>query len=193
MRVRFIPFLGAAALAIAALDACGDVTGIKAQFENVDRPDVLVYAMNGSDPSLPSALLLRAVSAVPITSEFNFDVALDLDNAGNVVLHTVKSVVSEFIPAHRVGLDTTATPFEQVTSIRGSAFVYDSSLTVPVGRTVLIDVLDPSCNIYSILGQNIRAKLLVDSVKVAQRQIYLHLFVDPNCGFRSLAPGTPKE
>lgn len=193
MRERFIAFFALAALAVTGLDACGDVTAVKAQLENVDRKDVLVYAMNGTDPALPAALLLRAVAAVPITSDFNFDVAFDINDTGAVVVRTVKAVASQFVPAHRVGLDTTATPFADVSSVRGSTFVYDSSLVVGVGQTVLIDVIDPSCNVFSILGQNIRAKFMVDSVKVAQRRIYLHLFVDPNCGFRSLAPGVPKE
>jgi hypothetical protein len=188
---RFIALLALVA-AVAGLNAC-DATGVRAQFENVDNPDVLVYALNGTPPSLPSAILLRGAIAIPITSDFNFDLALDLNDTGAVVVHTVKSVASEFVQAHRVGLDTTSRAFGDVTTSVGFKFHYDSSLVVPVGKTVVVDALDPTCSVFSLLGQNIRAKFVVDSVNTAERQIYIHLFVDPNCGFRSLAPGTPRE
>ncbi len=192
MQGRFVTLLVTAG-AIAALDGCGSVSGIRAQFENVDRPDMALYAMNGTAASLPAAILLRVVSAVPVTADFNFDIALDLDDTGAVVVHTVKSVASEFVPAHRVGLDTSALGFQQVTRAPASGFHYDSSMVVRVGQTVLVQSIDPGCSIYSLLGQNVHAKLVVDSVKRADRRIFLHLFVDPNCGFRSLEPGTPKE
>ena len=192
MRGRFVALLVAVAATV-GLDACGDVTSVRAQLENFGVDSIVVHAMKGSNPALPSAMLVRAAAVVPITSDFNFDIAFDLNDTGAVVVHTVKAVASEFIPAHRVGLDTTSTPYDQVTKAPTSGFVYDSSLTVPVGRTILVDVIDPSCSIYSFLGQNIRSKMVVDSVNTSSRLIYLHAFVDPNCGFRSLSSGTPKE
>jgi hypothetical protein len=191
MRGRFVALLVAMG-ATAGVDACGDVTAVRAQFENFGD-SLALHAMNGSPPSLAAAVLIRGAAAVPITSDFNFDVAVDLDDTGAVVLHTVKAVASEFIAAHRVGLNTTSDAFESVLRSPTSGFVYDSSLTVPIGRTILVDVIDPSCSAFSFLGQNIRGKLVVDSVKVAERRIFMRAFVDPNCGFRSLAPGTPKE
>lgn len=192
MQGRILALVAGVGLVV-AIDGCGDVTGIKAQFENIDTANVVVHAMTGTPASLPVALLVRATASVPVTAEFNFDLAFDLDDTGAVVIHTVKAIASEFVAAHRVGLDTTAQPFEAVTRAPSSGFVYDSSLTVGVGRTVLVDVFDPSCNIFSLLGTNIFAKLVVDSVKVPERLIYVHLFVDPNCGFHSLTPGTPRE
>jgi len=62
-----------------------------------------------------------------------------------------------------------------------------------VGRTLLVDVIDPNCNQFSILGQDIRAKLVIDSVKAAARTIYVHFLVNQNCGFRSLVEGLPAD
>jgi hypothetical protein len=36
-------------------------------------------------------------------------------------------------------------------------------------------------------------KFSVDSVSLPNRQIFGKLATDPNCGFRSLEPGLPKE
>ena len=37
------------------------------------------------------------------------------------------------------------------------------------------------------------AKFVVDSVVGAERAMYVRMRLDPNCGFRSLAPGRPEE
>jgi len=192
MQGRILALLGAVT-AIVAIDGCKDVTGIRAQFENIDTPDVSLYAMNGTLPQLPSALILQASAPVPITSEFNFDVAFDINDAGAVVIYPVRTVVSQFVPAHTVGLDTVNVAFDNVLSISGIKFKYDTAMTVRLGQTVVIDAIQPTCSQFSLLGQNIRAKLAIDSVNQVKRQIWMHLFVDPNCGFRSLAPGTPRE
>jgi len=192
MRGRFVALLVAIGATV-GVDACGDVTGLKAQLENFAVDSIVVHALNGSPPALPSAMIVRAAAVVPITSDYNFDIAFDIDDTGAVVIHTVKAVASEFIPAHRVGLQLSSTPYDEITRSPTGGFVYDSSLTVPIGKTVLVDIIDQTCSLYSFLGQNIRAKFAVDSLSLSQRLVYLHAFVDPNCGFRSLSPGTPKE
>jgi hypothetical protein len=41
------------------------------------------------------------------------------------------------------------------------------------------------------LNPNLYAKIVVDSVNLATRIIYLKMGLDPNCGFRSFATGIP--
>ncbi|HJQ21609.1 MAG TPA: hypothetical protein VJ867_14775 [Gemmatimonadaceae bacterium] len=188
---RFVTLL-AAVLAVAGLDGC-DATGVRAQFENLDNPNVVVYAMNGTDGTLPSALLIRSVIAVPITADFGFDVAFDIDDTGAVIAHSVRKVAAEFVSSHRVGLALSEHAFDSVTTAAGIHFAYDTSLTVPLGKTVVVDAIDPTCSVFSLLGQDVYAKFVIDSVHATDRKIFLHLFGDPNCGFRSLAPGTPRE
>ena len=136
MRGRFVALLVAIGATV-GVDACGDVTGLKAQLENFAVDSIVVHALNGSPPALPSAMIVRAAAVVPITSDYNFDIAFDIDDTGAVVIHTVKAVASEFIPAHRVGLQLSSTPYDEITRSPTGGFVYDSSLTVPIGKTVL--------------------------------------------------------
>jgi hypothetical protein len=42
---------------------------------------------------------------------------------------------------------------------------------------------DPAPHIY--------AKVVIDSVQLATRAIYLRQVMDPNCGYRSFLPGLP--
>jgi hypothetical protein len=191
MQVRLPAFLVAVA-AVAVVNGCNS-TGIKAQLENVDHPDAVVYALNGTPARFPAAILFRANGVVIVDASFLFDLAFDLDTAANVKVYTVRAIASQFATTHRVGLTTTTEPFAQITRAPTTGYVYDSSMVLPVGRTLLVDVIDPNCNQFSILGQDIRAKLVIDSVKAAAKTIYVHFLVNQNCGFRSLVEGLPAD
>ena len=180
-----------AAVAIAALAACDDSTGIRASSNNVEASPK-VYAMNGTAITLPAALLVRNGVGVRIDGNFVFDVAFDLDANDRVVVFTQRMVANEFALTHRVGLQVVISPFDQVLRAPTSGYVYDSLRTLGPGELVLIDVLDPICA-GSFLGANVRAKLRVDSVDKVNRSIYLHVLSNPNCGFRSLVQGTPLD
>lgn len=191
MHVR-IPALLVAVTAITAFSGCGNSTGIKAQFPNRDTT-LLVYALNGTPVTAPTALLIRSLSPVQVSSAFNFDVAFDINAAGEVVVHSTRAVAGQLVSARRVGLLFTDQAYEAVTRAPTGGYKYDTSYVMPVGKTLLVDSFEPTCSAYSILGQNIRAKMVLDSVTLPSRAIYLHILSDPNCGFRQLTPGTPKE
>ena len=126
-----------------------------------------------------------------IDAGFNFDLAFDINDAGEVVAYSPRKVASDVATAHRVGVQFTDLAFDAVTEAPRTGYVYDSTYVLPVGRVFLIDVLDASCSQFSILGPNIRAKAVVESVDLTLRSIVVHMLADPNCGFLNLTPGTP--
>jgi hypothetical protein len=195
MRARLSALLVAAG-AVAALTSCGDPTAVKARLTNFERKHIL-YSLNGSSPILPTALRVRAALPQFVGPEFAFDIAFDLTDTGTVRLYTARSLATENQGSmNRVGLrDSPGLNFESVIDPPRDLFVYDSSLVVPVGRTVLIDVFDASCQTEALLGFNIKAKMKVDSIDAPNRAIYIHIVSNPNCGFRQLVPGDvlPKE
>ena len=185
-----------AAVLIAAVSACDGSTGLGPTIDNRDVPDLTVYAMNGTAQTLPAGLNLRARQVTNIDPSWAFDLAFDIDAQGAVVIHTVRVVGSHILATlPRVGLQTDTTSFANVRLAPTTGYTYDSSLTVPIGRTVLIDKIDNSCSPFAgaFLGFNIRAKLRVDSVNQTSRAIYLKFLPNRNCGFRSLQLGEPKE
>jgi len=193
MQVKSLALLLAIA-AGAAFSGCGDPTAIKAAFPNIDSKP-LIFALNGTTSTI-SAVSIRSGSAVPVDANFAFDVAMDINAQGQVVVYTVRAVASQLVSAHPVGLRVTDEPFDAIDRAPTSGFKYDSSMVLSVGKTVFIDEIDTfSCSPYSLLGQNIRAKMVIDSVFIASRQIFLHVLSNPNCGFRSLVPGgeLPKD
>ncbi|HYC49950.1 MAG TPA: hypothetical protein VEB19_02455 [Gemmatimonadaceae bacterium] len=195
MHARLSALLVAAG-AVAALSSCGDPTAIKARLTNFEAKHV-VYSVNGSSPILPTGIRIRTAAPVYVGPEFAFDLAVDLTDTGTVKLMTARSLATEIQGSlNRVGLrDSPGLAFESIIDPPRDLFVYDSILVVPVGRTVLVDVFELSCQQEALLGFNIRAKLRVDSVDIPNRAVYIHMVTNPNCGFSQLVPGgqLPKE
>jgi hypothetical protein len=180
-----------AVVAAAAQSGCSDPAAIRASFSNLEVRRT-VYAMNGSAITLPSAVSVRSTVGVPIDASFQFDIAFDLDSNGVVQVYTQARVASQLAPTHRVGLLVSDLTFDEITRAPVAGFVYDSVAALPIGKTLLVDVIEQGCT-SSFLGVNIRAKIAVDSIVPAKRGIYLHVLSNPNCGFRSLVQGTPKD
>ena len=191
MYVR-LPALLVAVIAVAAASGCDDATAIKAQFPT-DTDTLTLFALNGSPATAPSALYIRTGSAIRVDPTFSFDIAFDIDAQGQVIVYTQRAVASQQVTGHPVGLQIRPETFEQLTKAPTGNFVYDSSKVLPVGQLLVVDVLDLSCPQFSIMGQNIRAKLVVDSIVPSLRTIHVRMLSNPNCGFRDLIPGTPKE
>jgi len=70
---------------------------------------------------------------------------------------------------------------------------YDDTeaLAIVAGDVVVIRALSAAC--AGRINQFIYSKLVIDSVNVANRTIHFRMRVNPNCGFRSFAPGVPTE
>lgn len=179
------------AAAVSVVVGCGDPVGIKAQFNNIEGKPI-VYAMNGPAITLPAAIQFRSLSTARIDSRFIFDVAFDIDAAGVVQVYAMSRVANELVATHRVGMQISGVGFAAMLKAPSSGYAYDTVMALPVGQTMLIDVLDASCT-SSFLGANIRAKMKVDSINVATRAVFLHILSDPNCGFRALNQGEPKD
>lgn len=179
---------------VTTVTACDDDLGLAA-FSVSDPITVTVYALNGTAQTLPAGIDIRERTARPVDSNWIFDLAFDLDASSEVVVHTARSVSSELVSLPRIGLQASSLTFDQLIDAPTSGFVYDSLLTVPVGRTVVVDKVDPSCNRFggAFLGFNIRAKFVIDSISTSRRAIYLKILSNPNCGYRSLEPGEPKD
>ncbi len=178
-----------------ALAACGDSNSLlaAASFENSAR-SYSVYALSGTSSALPSAY--------QFTSEFlvrpqllsnggaNFDVAFDLTSDNKVSLLPVRVVVP-FPPAgvSSVGMLKSTSSFSALERAPDRGYTIDSTLVVGIGETVVLQLPASGCR----FGEPFYAKLVVDSIIVAQRRIVVGSLVNRNCGFRALTVGIPKN
>ncbi|HMF87230.1 MAG TPA: hypothetical protein VK575_04065 [Gemmatimonadaceae bacterium] len=176
---------------VVVLNACGDPTSLRANFPTfVDT--LSVFALSGTPPSYPSGVSILLRQPVRVDGFANFDVAFDIDAAGNAVIYPVKFVVAAG-GSRPVGLLKMPAPFEAVLEAPSTGFETDTSFAVAPGETVVIqsahNVRGDVCEFA--LSPYIYAKIAVDSVNLASRTLYLRMGLDPNCGFRSFATGIP--
>lgn len=178
--------------AVAAVTACGEPTTPGTRFPNEEQFPV-VYAMSGTSPSLPSAISVRGSTIARMDPAWAFDIAFDITDGGEVRAHSVRAVASELASVNRVGFLFVNQAFEAVAEAPTTGYVYDTTVTLPVGRVLLIDVFDFRTCAGQFLGPNIRAKLVLDSINMDSRAVYLHMLSNPNCGLRSLVQGEPRN
>jgi hypothetical protein len=182
----------AAMSVVVGLSACGDPTNVQANLTtSVDS--LFVYALSGTPPTYPSGLSLVARQPVRVDGFASFDVALDIDAAGKPIIYPVKLVVASPGGSRPVGMTKVQGTFEQVVEAPKSGFEADSALSMAPGEVVVVQSAHNAsgdlCQ-FSI-NPNIYAKIVVDSVNLASRTLFLRFGVDPNCGFRSFAAGIP--
>ena len=116
-------------------------------------------------------------------------VALDLDEQGRVRILLPQYVLVPLSGVPRVGVQLTNVPFDDATLAPSRSYRYDSVTVATVGQTVYVQT--PGTNCSSTVP--LYAKFIVDSVVGTDRAMFVRMRTDPNCGFRSLAPGRPTE
>lgn len=180
-----------AALALAGVCACSGVTDLIANLDTVTYKSAL-FAINGTPLGAPTAINTALGATVRAEALYDFDVAFDLDAGGHAVLYTQRRVGLPIGTAGRqVGLQPMTEAFAAVTEAPKTGWVVDSTLTVSVGQVIALRTATPVCQFE--LSPYLYSKMMVDSVDVAQRRIWVTTLTDPNCGFRDLVPGRPKH
>ncbi|MGI8617667.1 MAG: hypothetical protein ACR2L6_01090 [Gemmatimonadaceae bacterium] len=131
----------------------------------------------------------------PIGPSGDFDIAFDLDAQRRVVIYPVKLIVQPLTGVHQVGLLKPGGTFESIERAPSVPYESDESVTVSIGEVVVIEARrNRQSDICGFaLSPNIYSKLVVDSVSAGTNAIWFRLVANPNCGFRSFAPGLPKN
>jgi hypothetical protein len=182
------------ALAVVAV-ACGDLTKPKASTPNLALSYTL-SAFTGGPVNVANAINFLGGST-RADSRFAFDIALDLDPAGNVEILPVRYVAGSLgtathlqqtgVPLKRVGLQKVTGPFEALREAPATGYDTLSVQTITPGIVLAVELLDFANCYTGFGGSTLYAKLTVDSVD-AYRRIYTRTVADPNCGYRGLVP-----
>lgn len=175
------------ALATAAV-ACGDPTRPKATIANL-LLSYSVYGLVGAPAASANALNLF-VGPARADAAFEFDVALDLDPTGKILVYPVRAVAGPLagIVATRVGLQTVTGSFESVREAPDRGYDTLTVRTIQPGTVVvaeLVNLVSGLCT-FSLNGSSTYAKFVVDSVNPTARRFYVRSVGDANCGYRSL-------
>ncbi len=186
--LRLAPFLILSATL--ATTACDDPFAPTAT-TSVRTDSFVVYAVSQTPINVPSAFNIVFFTPLRIEPSYGFDLAFDIDGAGNVVLIPVRLVGGALTASRVVGLQRANGDYDQVTLAPSSGYVYDSTLTLGLGGAAIVQIESSVCQ-YQV-SQTVYAKMRILAIDVPKRLIGFEITYDPNCGFRSFKPGVPTE
>lgn len=179
----------AAALVLSSA-ACDSSTGFEAS-RAVVTDTFTVYSITGTPPGFPSALSTTSQALVRADGDFGFDIAFDIDAQGRALLYPVRLLGGQYTADRQVGLQKATTTFEQMLKAPTGGYRFDSVLVSQPGDAILVQVITQNCQFA--LSPALYSKLAVDAIDPVTRTISFRMTHDPNCGFRSFAPGVPKD
>lgn len=154
-----------------------------------------VFPLKGSTPVTPTALNTPFGTVTPIGPSGNFDIAFDLDAQRRVVMYPVKLVVQPLSGVNEVGIREVPGPFESVERAPTGPYETNAPQVLDVGDVAVIEARRNRGGDLCAFGlsPNIYSKIVLDSVSAGTNAIWFRIVANPNCGFRSFAPGLPKN
>lgn len=174
-----MPFL------LLALAACGDEL-FPASFENVEE-EVVLGSLIGTAPPVPSGYSISDARTVRTDLSASFDFAYLVDQAGRSLLVPIDGL-GLGSSSSNPGLQKRDEAFAAIRIAPSNGYLTTDSIEVAVG-----DVLVGRSRIACFLGVPQYAKMEVLAIDAAAKTIRLKVLPNVNCGYRSLAPGIPRE
>ena len=149
-----------------------------------------LYGLVGAPARAPTAVNFTGTST-HADGTFQFDVAVDLDTSGKVVVYPVRYLAGNLAGTQkRVGMQVLSGPFETIGDVPATGYDTLAVKTVAPGTVLAVELQEPSICLYSLGGINLYGKFVVDSVTPANRRIFVTTVIDPNCGYRQVKPDT---
>jgi hypothetical protein len=185
------PLALAALLGIGAagLSACGDDLTLPAATLETESLTVTLYALTGTPVAQPSAYNIIFLTPVRTDRSTDFDFAVDMDT------NQTGDTVVLILPRGAMGLTADGgvqkvdVPFDSLLLAPADGYIQDSALAVATGDVLAFASRRQTCN-FGVVRPHY-AKALVEAVDRVQRSVQLRMRIDPNCGYRGLAPGVP--
>ena len=182
------PLLAAAGLVMLA---CSDPLSLPPASQLTVEDTVTLYAATATPVRTASAynLITQAVARTDRTIDFDFAVDLVPGTGTDTNLVILPRGALGFLPDG--GAQRTTVPFDSIALAPTSGYERQAPVVVNAGDVVLLASRLQQCNFG--ISRPYYAKLRVESIDRAQRSAVFRLRIDPNCGYRGLTPGIPKD
>lgn len=162
-----------------------------------------VFALTGTPPSYPAAFLSSSGAVTRADGSFNFDVAFDINPSNEVIVYPQKLIGVPCVAGavncggtaggKPVGLQRITVAFDSLERAPTAGYQFDSTFALTPGQSLVMQVQSAAACPLSF-STLMYSKIIVDSIDTTRRSIYFRSVNDPNCGYRSLIPGTtPKN
>lgn len=190
------------ALVVSGVSACDNPNQTSALI-SVVADTLQVFALTGTPPSYPAAFLASSGAVTRADGNFNFDVAFDINASNEVIVYPQKLVGVPCVAGavncggaaggKPVGLQRITVAFDSLERAPTAGYQFDSTFVLTPGQGLVMQVQSSSeCPLS--FSTVMYSKFVIDSIDTGRRSIYFRSVNDPNCGYRSLVPGTtPKN
>ena len=190
------------ALVVSGVSAC-DNPNQTSTLISVVADTLQVFALTGTPPSYPAAFLASSGAVTRADGNFNFDVAFDINASNEVIVYPQKLVGVPCVAGavncggaaggKPVGLQRITVAFDSLERAPTAGYQFDSTFVLTPGQGLVMQVQSSSeCPLS--FSTVMYSKFVIDSIDTGRRSIYFRSVNDPNCGYRSLVPGTtPKN
>jgi hypothetical protein len=153
-------------------------------------------ALNGTPPEAPSALDLGSGALVAPNGSLSFDIVFDIDGQGRPLVEPQCLIATssglECTPSsgsRRVGMQRSGLPFDSIQFAPTGGYFFDSAFVMAPQQPIIVASQAPACVVSA--NPSLYGKIVMDSLSMALRTIYLRATIDPNCGYRSFKTGVP--
>lgn len=193
-RPGFLRVRGLCALLL--LVGCGDDITLPPANVAITEQQITIYALTLTPVNTPSAYSLVGLAEIRTDQSNDFDFAFDIGPDSVYGLGTTGTDVAVLLPRAHFGFNPdgglqpiAGTPFDSANLAPEAG--YEEELPVPIdsGATYFVASRRQQCSFN--FSRPRYARLRVESLDMALRKVVIRLVIDPNCGYRSLAPGIP--
>jgi hypothetical protein len=180
----------------AAIVGCGDPTRPVAA-NNTIGALLTVFAFSGTPLSAPTAINTLGARTVVASGSSNFDVVFDIRDGQAVAIPPLA-----IIGIGNAAIQKVSVPFDSLNVAPVDGYNDSSAVAIGVGDVLAVRSQPVECSNAFGLSPFIYSKMVVKAINASDtsttgdnamppRTIQLDMVVDPNCNFRSLAPGVP--
>jgi hypothetical protein len=188
--------LSLAPLAAAVLAACGEEVVLPPAQIPVAEQEIRLYALSGTPVNTMSGYSMLSLLEVRLdrTNDFDFafeiapDSALGLGTTGDTVAALLPRSFFGYVPDG--GMQITTVPFDSIILAPSEGYERERPTPIVAGTILLVASRLQTCN-FNIYRPKY-AKLWVRELDLVNRVAVIRVVIDPNCGYRSLAPGIPQ-
>lgn len=184
-------------VAACLLAACGEDPVLPPATLPVTEHTLVLSALRGTSVLTPSGYNMFVLLPVRTDQTTEFDFAFDIGPDSLYGLGTTGDTISVLMPRGSLGfaadggLQTTSVPFDSIVMGLLNGYERELPTRIQVGGVVMAASRVQQCS-FQVVRPRV-AKLRIDAIDLATRQVTIRVVIDPNCGYLSLRPGLPTE
>jgi hypothetical protein len=182
----------AALPALVLVASCASDPGLPAATVPVHRQVIQLTAPHGntaSNAAIRAGYNMFTLSEVDILNSLDLDFLFDLRASSNAATSGLDTTVALLVPV-QAGVQPSALPFDAISAAPLEGYTFNVPVPINPGEAVIVASRPQRCTTVGVESPRY-AKLLIEAIDRVAGTATIVVAINPNCGYRSLAPGIP--